>query len=402
MRAMMCSGLEEKIEENIENIKEGISAGLYVFGPAFESAQDGCSILEGKKVIMLTSNNYLGLATHPEIKKAMRDAVETYGSGTCGARLHNGTTVLHKELEKKCADFFHTEDAVVVSAGYLANLAGISALANDDSTVVISDQLNHMSIVDGYTMGKGPVRIFEHNNMEKLEYILKRNQDAKRRLIVVDGVYSMDGDIAPLDRITDLAEQYDASVFVDEAHALGFVGETGRGAAEHFHVEEKVHIRMTTFSKSLAAVGGCIASDADTCLFIRHNAHPYIFNASFPPAVAAGVLKAFDVMEKETWRVDRLWENTIYFRRCLNEMGYNTLNSMSPIVPIYIGDDLTNMRMTRRLLEEGVYIATAIFPAVPKNKSRLRATITAALEKEQLELALDRIGKVGKEFGIIA
>ena len=401
MRAMMGSGFAEDISMRLEQIKYGIAQGLYLFGPAFESAQDGEAVCESKDVVMLTSNNYLGLATHPEIKKAIKDAVDIYGSGTCGARLHNGTTKLHKELERRCAEYFRTEDAVIVSAGYLANVAGLSAMVDDGKGMIITDSLNHMSIVDGITMSNGQVRIFEHNNMEKLEYILKNNADVKKKLIVVDGVYSMDGDIAPLDKITELAEKYNASVFVDEAHSLGFVGKTGRGASEHFGVEEKVHLKMTTFSKSLAGVGGCIASDADTCLYIRHNAHPYMFNASIPPAVAAGIIKAFDVMEKETWRAEKLWENTIYFRRRLKEMGFDTLQSMSPIVPIFIGDDIKNMQMTQELFNRGVYIATAVFPAVPHNMSRLRATITASLEISQLDRALDELYKVGKEFEII-
>ncbi len=401
MRAMMASGFSQDISAQLAQVKYGIEKGLYVFGPAFGSAQDGEAICEDKDVIMLTSNNYLGLATHNEIKKAIKDAVDQYGSGTCGARLHNGTTKIHKELEEKCAEFFRTEDAVIVSAGYLANVAGISAMINDNKGMVITDSLNHMSIVDGITMSKGQVRIFEHNDMTKLEYILSKNADIDKKLIVVDGVYSMDGDIAPLDKITELAEKYNASVFVDEAHSLGFVGETGRGASEHFGVEDKVHLKMTTFSKSLAGVGGCIASDKDTCLYIRHFAHPYMFNASIPPAVAAGVVKAFELMEKETWRCDKLWDNTIYFRRRLNEMGFNTLNSMSPIVPIFIGDDMTNMMMTKELFNRGVYIATAVYPAVPQNMSRLRATITASLEREQLDKALEELYKVGREFKIV-
>lgn len=400
--ARMSSGYIKEFDNKLKNIKMGKDMDLYVFEPMFESAQDGTSLYKNKSVVMLTSNNYLGLATHPAIKQAMKDAIDIYGSGTCGARLHNGTTKVHKQLEERCAEYFHTEDAVVVSAGYLANVAGITALASDEDTVVITDQLNHMSIVDGIEMCRGQVKIFEHNNMEKLEYILKKNQDAKKKLIVVDGVYSMDGDIAPLDVITDLAEKYDASVFVDEAHSLGFVGNTGRGASEHFGVEDKVHIKMATFSKSLAGAGGCLASDKDTCLFIRHNAHQYIFNASMPPSTAAGVLKAFDVMEEEKWRVEKLWKNTIRFRGGLKEIGYDTMESMSPIVPIYIGDDMLNMQMTKRLMNEGVYIATAIFPAVPMNKSRLRATITASLSTEEIDFALEILRKVGKEFGIIS
>lgn len=398
---MIATGFKKEFESKLENIKMGKEMGLYVFEPVFESVQSGKSKHDNKEVIMLTSNNYLGLASHEEIKKAMKDAIDVYGSGTCGARLHNGTTKLHRQLEERCAEFFRTEDAVIVSAGYLANVAGITALADSEDSLIITDQLNHMSIVDGIEMAKGKARIFEHNNMEKLEYILKKNASVPKKLIVVDGVYSMDGDVAPLDEIVALSEKYDASVFVDEAHSIGFVGESGRGACELFGVEERVHIKMTTFSKSLAGCGGCLAADRDTCTYIRHNAHQYIFNASMPPATVAGVLKAFELMEKETWRVEKLWKNTIRFRRGLKAAGFDTMESMSPIVPIYIGDDLTNMKMTKRLLEMGIYIATALFPAVPENKSRLRATITAALSEQEIDEAIEKLVKVGKEFGVI-
>lgn len=382
-------------------IKEGKRNDLYVFEPVFEGPQDGNTAYRGKNVIMLTSNNYLGLSTHPEIIKAMKEALDVYGSGTCGARLHNGTTLLHKRLEERIAEYFHTEDAVYVSTGYMTNLAAITSLATDEKSVIITDQLNHMSIVDGIEMAKGQVRIFEHNNMEKLEYILTRSESFPKKLIVVDGVYSMDGDLAKLDEIVKLAERYGASVMVDEAHSLGFFGPTGRGVSEHFGVEDRVHIKMATFSKSVAGVGGSIASDRDTCDYIRHVSHQYIFNASLPPSIMAGVLKGIDLMEKETWRSEKLWHNTLRFRRGLMEMGYNILNSLSPVIPILIGDDLTTMRMTKWLLAEGVYIATAIFPAVPMNKARFRATITSSLSDEDIDIALDKLQKCGKEFGII-
>ena len=399
---MIGTGFKASFDQKLADIKLGKEMGLYVFEPVFESVQAGTSRHDNRDIIMLTSNNYLGFASHDEIKEAMKAAIDVYGSGTCGARLHNGTTLLHKKLETRCAEFFGTEDAVVVSAGYLANVAGITALADTEDSLIITDQLNHMSIVDGINLAKGSVRIFDHNNMEKLEYILKKNIDVPKKLIVVDGVYSMDGDIAPLDIITDLAEKYNASVFVDEAHSLGFVGNHGRGACELFGVEDKVHVKMATFSKSLAGCGGVIASDSDTCTYIRHNAHQYIFNASLPPATVAGVLKAFDLMETERWRVEKLWRNTICFRKGLKQAGFDTMNSMSPIVPIYIGDDLVNMKMTKRLMELGVYIATAVFPAVPQNKSRLRATITASLSDEEINNALKKLVQVGKEFQIIA
>lgn len=399
--AVLPEAYRNEFEHFLARIKEGKKMDLYVFEPPFEGPQGGSSLYKERNVVMLTSNNYLGLSTHPEIIKAMKDALDRYGTGTCGARLHNGTTILHKRLENRIAEFMRTESAVIFSAGYMSNLGAITALANDEKTVIITDQLNHMSIVDGNTMSRAQIRIFTHNDMEKLEYILDRSGNFEKKLIVVDGVYSMDGDLAPLDKIVALAEKYAAIVMVDDAHALGFFGATGRGTPEHFGVEEKVHVKMATFSKSLAGVGGCIAADADVCDYIRHVSHPYIFNASLPPSIVAGVLKAYDLLEKETWRREKLWANTIRFRRGLLELGFSIMNSISPVVPIFIGDDLTNMKMTKQLLKEGVYIATALFPAVPMNMSRFRATITASLSEEQIDLALSKLEKVGREFGII-
>ncbi len=394
-------GINTMINEATSYIFEGKKRGNYVFEPNFEASQKGTSFIKGNEVVMLTSNNYLDLSTHPEIIKAEKKALEEYGTGTCGARLHNGTTTLHTQLEERCAEFFNTEAAVITSAGYLANLAAISAVAAGDESMIITDQLNHMSIVDGNTLSGAKIRIFSHNDTDKLKYILEKNQDCDKKLIVVEGVYSMEGDLAPLDKIIELAEEFGVSVLVDEAHSMGFIGKNGRGASELFGVEDKVHMRMITFSKSLANVGGCIATDKETALYIKHNANAYIFNASMPPAIAAGVLKAFDVIEKEKYRVEKLWENTIRFRGGLMEMGFDTMGSTSPIVPIYIGDDQKNMDITKELLQEGVYIATAIFPAVPKNESRLRATITASLSDEQIDYALDKIEKIGNKYNLI-
>jgi glycine C-acetyltransferase len=347
---------------------------------------------------MLTSNNYLGLASHPEIKQAMREAVDHFGSSTCGARLHNGTTVLHKELEERLASYLNTESALIYSAGFLANVGTISALGDGD-TVIISDQLNHMSIVDGYKLAEGKVKIFTHNDMDKLEYILERSQEAKRRLIVVDGVFSMDGDTAPLDKINTLAREYGAMVMVDEAHSFGILGSTGRGTTEHYGVN--ADIIMGTFSKALAGVGGFIAAGADLCEYVRHTAHAYIFNAAPPPVVVAGVMKALELMEKESWRQEKLWHNTIRFRSGLIQLGFDTMNSVTPIIPIFIGDDMKTMVMSKELLNNGVYIASAIFPAVPRGMSRFRTTITAALEDEDIDQALDVLGKVAHKAGII-
>lgn len=401
MKLNYSEGFKREFDKIVPYIREGKQSGNYVFEPAFESPQAGTSNYKGEKVIMLTSNNYLGISTHPEVIDSMKKALDLYGTGTCGARLHNGTTKLHTQLEELVADYFKSESAMIVSAGYLANLAAISTLCNDSNSVIITDQLNHMSIVDGIALSNAKVKIFDHNNMEKLEYILKKSVDFDKKLIVVDGVYSMDGDIAPIDIITSLAEKYDASVMVDEAHSLGFFGENGRGVSEFFNVEDKVHIKMATFSKSLAGIGGCLAADQSTIEYLKHQSHQYIFNASLPPCIVAGIIKAFEIIQKESWRKLKLWENTIRFRKGLMQLGFDILDSVSPVIPIFIGSDEINMKVTKGLLKEGVYIATAVFPAVPKGKSRLRATITASLSTEEIDIALSKLEKIGRKYGII-
>lgn len=397
----ITAGYEELFSPVVSAINEGKETKLYPFEPPFESSQQGVSKTGGRDVIMLTSNNYLGLATHPEIIEAMKGALDIYGSGTCGARLHNGTTKLHVELEDRVARFMGTESSVVFSAGFLANLGALSALGDRD-TVILTDQLNHMSIVEGIRLSGAEVRIFTHNNMEKLEYILQRSGRFKRKLIVVDGVYSMDGDIAPLDAITSLAKQYDAMVMVDEAHSLGFFGPTGQGVVEHFGLENEVQIRMGTFSKSLAGVGGFIAGERTLCDYLKHQATAYIFNASPPPSVCAGVLRAFEIVEREKWRAEKLWANTIRFRKSLIEMGFDIMDSVSPMIPIMIGDDMVTMKLTQELLRKGVYVATALFPAVPKGKARFRVTITAALSDDDIDRALLILGSSARQMGVIA
>lgn len=378
-------------------VQSGIASGYYGFGAEFESAQSSRAVLGERNVVMLTSNNYLGLADHPAVLEASARALRSYGLGTCGARLHNGTTVLHRDLEKKLAAWLGYEDVVMFSSGYLANLGTISALVDTDTTVII-DQLNHMSIIDGCKLAEGQLRIFTHNDMEKLEYALARAKTAKK-LIVVDGVYSMEGEIAPLVEISRLAEQYGAMLMVDEAHALGVVGDQGRGAASHCGI--RPDIVMGALSKSFAGSGGFVATSQAAADYLRHSAHSYIFNASATPAVVAGVDAALDIMIAEPWRIEKLWSNTIRFRAGLMNAGFNVLDSVTPIVPIYIGEDMAAMKMAADLLTEDVYISAAIFPSVPQGKSRFRATITAALEQADIDYALDVLIRAGERHGVI-
>jgi 8-amino-7-oxononanoate synthase len=396
---MLTAGFSKEFSKIVETVREGKESNFYGFEPKFQGPQGGRSRVNGSEVIMLTSNNYLGLANHPEVKKSMKEALDKFGSGTCGARLHNGTTVLHQELEEKLADWLGSESALVFSSGFMTNLGTISALG-DAETVIITDQLNHMSIVDGYKLAEGKVKIFSHNDMGKLEYTLERTPEATKKLIVVEGVYSMDGDIAPLEEIQDLARKYSALVMVDDAHSLGVLGTTGRGTTEHFGVG--ADIVMGTFSKSLAGVGGFIAAPDEVVEYVRHTSHAYIFNASLPPVTVAGVLKSLELLQREPWRREKLWRNTIRFRAGLIEMGFDVMNSVTPIVPLFIGDDKRAMIMAKELMEAGVYIASAIFPAVPRGMSRYRATITAALEDADIDESLNTINRVAKRHGIIA
>lgn len=380
-------------------VREGRETGLYTFEQPFASGQAVTTKLGDRDILMLSTSNYLGLAEHPEIVESMKAALDQFGPSTCGARLGNGTTTLHRELEERLATWMGTEATILFSSGYLANLAAISAMC-DAQTCIITDQFNHMSILDGCRLAEGNVKIFTHNSVDKLEYVLKHSTEAKKRFIVVDGVYSLDGEIAPLDAIHKLAEEYDAFLMVDEAHALGVLGANGRGAAEHFGIQPD--LTMGTFSKSLAGVGGFVASSRQVVEFIRHSSHPYLFNASLPPVTVAGVLKSLELLQRESWRQEKLWLNTARLRSGLLELGYEVMGSVTPVVPILIGDEMTALKMAKDLLEQGLYVTTALFPAVPKNTSRFRANVSAAMGNEDIDRALELLGDVGKRHGILS
>lgn len=393
----MDTAFRETFERVSKHVEAGMASGLYGFGLEFESAQRSRAVLRGRDVVMLTSNNYLGLADHPAVLDARIEAVWQYGSGTCGARLHNGSTPLHRGLERRVAAWLGYEDAVIFSSGYLTNVGTVSALTDSKTTVVI-DRLNHMSTHNACRVGDGALRIFPHNDLEKLEHILAR-ATTEKRLVVVEGVYSMDGDIAPLADIAKLTESYGAMLMVDEAHGIGVLGEGGKGTGAHYGV--RPDITMGTFSKSFAGTGGFVATSTAAAHFIRHTAHAYIFATSLAPAELAGANAALDVMLAEPWRVEKLWANTMRLRSGLISAGFDVLDSVTPIVPIHIGDSMTAMAMTAEMLREDVYIGAAIFPTVPQGKSRLRATVTAALETQDIDYALDVMIRVGKKHGII-
>ncbi|MCM0646955.1 aminotransferase class I/II-fold pyridoxal phosphate-dependent enzyme [Clostridium swellfunianum] len=380
---------------NYNDAKEAIKAGIYPYFHALTSGQDTEVIIGGKRVIMLGSNNYLGLTSDPRLKEAAIKAVEKYGSGCSGSRFLNGTLDLHIELEERLAAFVKKEAALVFSTGFQTNLGIISAIAGRND-YIIGDKQNHASLVDACRLSFAKFLKFKHNDMEDLERILKSIPEDKGRLIVVDGVFSMEGDIANLPEIVRLAKQYGARVMVDDAHGLGVMGEYGRGTAEYFGLEDEVDIIMGTFSKSLASLGGYVASKEDVVDYIKHHSRPFIFSASIPPASAAAAMAALDILQKEPERIKRLWDNAKFMKESFEAIGLPVGETRTPIVPIIAGEDFKAFKLTMMLLEEGVYVNPAVAPAVEPGCALLRTSYTPTHTKEQLEFALGAFEKVFK------
>ncbi len=374
-------------------------AGIYPFFRVVESPQDPEVIINGKKMIMIGSNNYLGLTNHPKIKEAAKEAITKYGSGCAGSRFLNGTLDIHVALEEKLARFMRKEAALVFSTGFQVNLGVISALVGKDDVVII-DKMDHASIVDGCRLSYGEVKRFKHNDMADLERILSEN-NGKGKLIVVDGVFSMEGDIIDLPSVIALKKKYNARLMVDDAHGIGVLGKTGRGTAEHFGLEEETDLIMGTYSKSLASIGGFISGDADVVHYIKHMARSLIFSASPPPASIAAVSAAIDIIEQEPDRIKRLWDNTNKMLKGLKELGFETGPSQTPIIPVIIGEDEKAFAFVMMLQEQGVFANVAVSPAVPPGKALIRTSYMATHTDEQLERVLVAFKKVGKQLGLI-
>ena len=373
---------------------------LYTYYRKISSPQEPVVTMEGKAVVMLGSNNYLGLANHPEVKRAACYALQTYGSGCAGSRLLNGTLDIHVELEDRLAAFMKREAALVFSTGFQVNLGVLSCLLGRHDLVFL-DSLDHASIIDGARLGFAKILKFAHTDMGDLEGRLARAPKEKGKLIVVDGVFSMEGDLVDLPAVTKLAKRHGAGVMVDDAHGLGVFGENGRGTPEHFGLEDEVDLVMGTFSKSLATVGGFIAGDRTIVDYIKHNARSEIFSAALPPASVAAAMQALEIVEREPERRKRLWENTKYMKSQLRALGFDTGDSQSPVIPITIGEDLTTFVMVKRLQEEGVFANAVISPAVPPGCSLIRTSYMATHERKHLDRALDVLEKVGREIGVI-
>lgn len=374
--------------------------GFYPYFRTIESEQDTVVKIGGKDVLMFGSNSYLGLTTHPKLKEASIKAIHKYGSGCAGSRFLNGSLDLHLELENKLADFVQKEDALVFSTGFQVNLGVISSIPGRHDYIIL-DELDHACILDGSRLSFAKVLKYRHNDMESLEKVLSKTEMDKIKLIVVDGVFSMEGDIAKLPEIVALAKKYQANVMVDDAHGLGVLGDHGAGTAAHFGLTDDIDLIMGTFSKSLASIGGFIASDKDTINFLKHNARSLIFSASIAPANAASVIAALDLIKQEPERIAKLWENTHYAMKLLHQYGFDTGESETPIIPIFIRDDFKTFNLTKLLLEEeGVFVNPVVSPAVASSSSLIRFSLMATHTKDQIQQAIEKINKVATKIGV--
>jgi glycine C-acetyltransferase len=388
------------LDAEIDELK---AKGLYRRLRVVESEQRSRCVIDGREVITLSSNNYLGLNTHPKLKQAALDAVERYGAGSGAVRTIAGTMSLHEQLEAKLAQFKHTEAVLTFQSGFTCNTGVIPILAPEGATIV-SDALNHASIIDGIRLTKAERKIFPHADMDALRSTLRevRAADADRTILVLtDGVFSMDGDIARLPEIVDAAEEAEAIVYVDDAHSSGVLGRNGRGSVDHFDLNGRVHVQVGTLSKAIGVLGGYVAGTASLRTVLEHRARPFLFSTSHPPAVAASCLAAIEVLETEPELIDRLWENTRQFKAGLGRLGFDIGQSETPITPVIVGAGALAHRFSDRLFEEGVFAMGIGFPTVAEEKSRVRTIVTAEHTRDELDTCLDVFERVGRELAII-
>lgn len=376
------------------------AAGVYPYFREIESDQDTEVMINGKKVLMFGSNSYLGLTNHPKIKEAAIEAIKKYGTGCAGSRFLNGTLDMHTQLERRLAKFVGKEEAIIYSTGFQVNLGVISCLTGRED-YIIWDELDHASIIEGRRLSFSTQLKYKHNDMESLEKVLKSCPIDKVKLIVTDGVFSMEGDVANLPEIARLAKQYNAAVYVDEAHGIGVFGKQGRGTCDHFGVTDDVDCIMGTFSKSFASLGGFVATDSVTANYLRHNSRSYIFSASITPASTAAVSAALDIMESEPERIENLWKLTNYALDGFRNIGCEIGNTSTPIIPLFIRDNEKTFRITRDLFEEGVFVNPVVSPAVPSNSTLIRFSLMATHTKEQLDYAIEKIEKSFKHYDVI-
>ena len=393
----MSTDVMEFINQELRDLER---KGLFRRLRELESAQGPRAVFDGKEVINLSSNNYLGLTSHPRLVHAAVEATTRFGAGSGSVRTIAGAMTLHEELERRLAQFKHTEAALVFQSGFTCN-SGIIPVLVGEGDVILSDELNHASIIDGTRMTRAERKIWRHADLDALEDALKASAGAGRRLIITDGVFSMDGDVAKLPEIVNLAERYGAIVYVDDAHASGVFGRNGRGTVDHFNLNGRVHVQVGTLSKAVGVLGGSVASTQGLRDLLIHRGRPFLFSTSAPPGVAAACIAALDVLLDEPERIDRLWENTRYFKKGLERLGLDTGTSESPITPVIAGEGRKAMILSDRLFEEGIFAQGIGYPTVPDAKSRVRTIVTATHTREDLDQALAAFEKVGRELGLV-
>lgn len=388
----------EYLKESIQELKD---QGVYRKLPVLEGANEAEVIINGKKVINLSSNNYLGLANHPRMKNAAIKAVEKYGVGSGAVRTIVGNMDIHEALEAKLAEFKREEAVMMFQSGFNCNAGTIQAVTNAGD-LIISDELNHASIIDGVRLSRADKAVFKHSDMADLERVLKeRRENYKNCLIITDGVFSMDGDLAKLPEIVELAEKYNCMTYVDDAHGSGVLGESGRGTVDHFHLHGRIDFIIGTLSKAIGVIGGYVAGKETIKEWLSHRGRPLLFSTSLPPAAVCAIHEAVDMLMESTEYTDRLWSNARYFKAKMGELGFNLGHSETPITPVIIGDEALSMQFSRNLFENGVFVSPIIFPTVAKGTGRVRCMVTAGHTEEQLDRAVKVFEKVGKEMGII-
>jgi len=392
------------LTEQLNDLK---AKGTHFHLRVLDDEQAPVCTFDGKKVVNLASNNYLGLTTHPKLRQAALEATRKYGVGSGAVRTIAGTMKIHMELEERIAQFKNVEACVVFQSGFTANAGTVSAILGKEDFIV-SDELNHASIIDGARLSRAKILVFRHKDIAHAEEQLASIKDQPgRRLLITDGVFSMDGDIGPLPALCNLAEKYGAIMMVDDAHASGVLGRNGRGTIDHFHVHGRVDVQVGTLSKAIGALGGYVCGSRDLIDFLYHRARPFLFSTSHPPSVAATCIAAFEVLEQEPERMDRLWENTRFWKKELANLGFNvggtnTPASETPITPIIIGDGRLTMEFSRELFKEGVFGTGIAFPTVPEGKARIRTIMTATHTQDELGQALEVLNRVGKRMGILS
>jgi glycine C-acetyltransferase len=394
---MITENKTKFLDDELEQLRQqGLFRPLRVLG----AAQDTETVVDGKKVLNLSSNNYLGLTTHPKLKAAMVEATQKWGAGSGAVRTIAGTMSVHEELERRLAEFKHTPASLVLQSGFTANVGVLQSMVREGD-VIISDELNHASIIDGIRLSKAERSIFKHRDLDDLERHLEKHRDKRVKLVVTDGVFSMDGDIAPLKGIVERAEAFGALVMVDDAHASGVLGKNGRGTVNHFGLDGRVDLQIGTLSKAIGVLGGYVAGAQAVRDFLIHRARPFLFSTSHPPGVAAACIAAIDVLLSEPERIDRLWKNTARFKDGLRRLGFETGTSETPITPVIVGKGAAAMELSDRLFQMGIFAQGIGYPTVPEGRARIRTIVTSAHSEAQLDRALEAFEKGGKALGVI-